>query len=55
MIRGWQLTLVGMAITPVFVVAMAIQTDLVANCELGNKRARKQAAKEYRKVISAPA
>jgi ATP-binding cassette subfamily B (MDR/TAP) protein 1 len=55
MIRGWQLTLVGMAIAPVFVVAMAIQTNLVAKCELRNKRAREQVAKEYYEVRAAPA
>ena len=55
MISGWQLTLVGMAITPVFVVTMAIQTNLVAKCELRNKRAREQVAKEYYEVRSTPA
>ena len=50
MIRGWQLTLVGMAIAPVFVVTMAVQTNLVAKCELRNKRAREQVAKEYYEV-----
>ena len=54
MIRGWQLTLVGMAIAPVFVVTMAVQTNLVAKCELRNKRAREQVAKEYYEVSSAP-
>jgi ATP-binding cassette subfamily B (MDR/TAP) protein 1 len=50
MITGWQLTLVGMAIAPVFVVTMAVQTNLVAKCELRNKRAREQVAKEYYEV-----
>ena len=54
MIRGWQLTLVGMAIAPVFVVTMAIQTNLVAKCELRNKRAREQVAKEYYEVSFLP-
>ena len=52
MIRGWQLTLVGMAIAPVFVVTMAVQTNLAAKCELRNKRAREQVAKEYYQVRS---
>jgi len=52
MIRGWQLTLVGMAIAPVFVVTIAVQTNLVAKCELRNKRAREQVAKEYYEVRS---
>ena len=55
MVRGWQLTLVGMAIAPVFVVTMAVQTNLVAKCELRNKRAREQVAKEYYEVRSGPA
>ena len=55
MIRGWQLTLVGMAIAPVFVVTMAVQTNLVAKCELRNKRAREQVAKEYYEVRLTPA
>ena len=54
MIRGWQLTLVGMAIAPVFVVTMAVQTNLVAKCELRNKRAREQVAKEYYEASTIP-
>ena len=50
MVTGWQLTLVGMAIAPIFVVTMAIQTNLVAKCEARNKRAREQVAKEYYEV-----
>jgi ATP-binding cassette subfamily B (MDR/TAP) protein 1 len=50
MIRGWQLTLVGFAIAPVFVVTMAIQNHLVSKCEFRNKRAREQVAKEYYEV-----
>ena len=45
--RGWQLTLVGFAIAPVFIVTMVLQSRLVAKCELRNKRAREQVAKEY--------
>ena len=45
--RGWQLTLVGFAIAPVFIVTMVVQSRLVAKCELRNKRAREQVAKEY--------
>lgn len=52
MITGWQLTLVGMAIAPIFVVTMAIQTNFVAKCETRNKRAREQVAKEYYEVRS---
>lgn len=47
LIRGWQLTLVGFAIAPVFAVTMAVQTNLVAKCEMRNKRAREDVAKGY--------
>jgi ATP-binding cassette subfamily B (MDR/TAP) protein 1 len=50
LIRGWQLTLVGFAIAPVFAVTMAIQTSLVAKCEGRNKRAREDVAKGYYEV-----
>jgi ATP-binding cassette subfamily B (MDR/TAP) protein 1 len=45
--RGWQLTLVGFAIAPLFIATMVVQSRLVAKCELRNKRAREQVAKEY--------
>lgn len=45
--RGWQLTLVGFAIAPVFIVTMAVQTNLVEKCEYRNKRAREDIAKGY--------
>jgi ATP-binding cassette, subfamily B (MDR/TAP), member 1 len=49
-IMGWQLTLVGVAIVPVFGVVMAVQTNLVARCELRNKRAREDVGKNYYQV-----
>jgi len=48
--RGWQLTLVGFAIGPVFIVTMVVQSRLVAKCELRNKRAREDVAKGYYEV-----
>lgn len=51
MVWGWQLTLVGVAIGPIFVAVMSIQTGLVARCELRNKRAREQIAKVYYESI----
>ncbi|TFK17892.1 hypothetical protein FA15DRAFT_675726, partial [Coprinopsis marcescibilis] len=51
MVRGWQLTLVGLAIAPVFAVIMAIQTTLVGKCEVRNKRAREEVAKNYYDAI----
>jgi ATP-binding cassette, subfamily B (MDR/TAP), member 1 len=47
LVWGWQLTLVGLAIGPVFVVTMVVQSRLVAKCELRNKRAREVIAKGY--------
>ncbi|EPS93998.1 hypothetical protein FOMPIDRAFT_128997 [Fomitopsis schrenkii] len=52
LVRGWQLTLVGFAIAPVFAVTMAVQTNLVAKCEMRNKRAREEVAKGYYEAIS---
>lgn len=49
-IRGWQLTLAGVAIAPVFAVTMAIQTGLVAKCEQRNKRAREEVGRHYYEV-----
>ena len=47
---GWQLTLVGFAIGPIFIVTMVVQSRLVAKCELRNKRAREDIAKGYYEV-----
>jgi ATP-binding cassette subfamily B (MDR/TAP) protein 1 len=47
LVRGWQLTLVGFAIAPVFILTMVVQSRLVAKCELRNKRAREDVAKGY--------
>ncbi|KAJ7774954.1 P-loop containing nucleoside triphosphate hydrolase protein [Mycena metata] len=52
LVKGWQLTLVGFAIAPVFALAMAVQTGLVAKCELRNKRAREEVAQGYYDAIS---
>ncbi|THH19333.1 hypothetical protein EW146_g1804 [Bondarzewia mesenterica] len=50
--RGWQLTLVGFAIAPVFAITMVVQTNLVAKCEYRNKRAREEVARGYYDTIS---
>lgn len=52
LVCGWQLTLVGFAIAPVFIVTMVVQSRLVAKCELKNKRAREDVAKGYFDVSS---
>jgi ATP-binding cassette subfamily B (MDR/TAP) protein 1 len=52
--RGWQLTLVGFAIGPVFILTMVVQSRLVAKCELRNKRAREDVAKGYYEVGLSP-
>ncbi|KAF8965780.1 P-loop containing nucleoside triphosphate hydrolase protein [Flammula alnicola] len=51
MVRGWQLTLAGFAIAPVFAITMAVQTRLVARCEVRNKRAREEVARGYYEAI----
>ena len=50
LVCGWQLTLVGFAIAPVFILTMVVQSRLVAKCELRNKRAREDVAKGYYEV-----
>ncbi|KAH9974422.1 P-loop containing nucleoside triphosphate hydrolase protein [Lactifluus volemus] len=49
--RGWQLTLVGFAFAPIFILTMVVQSRLVAKCELRNKRAREEVAKGYYETI----
>ncbi|KAF9237826.1 P-loop containing nucleoside triphosphate hydrolase protein [Melanogaster broomeanus] len=51
MVWGWQLTLVGVAIGPVFVAVMGIQAGLVAKYEVRNKRAREEVARVYYESI----
>ncbi|KAL5520889.1 HST6 [Sanghuangporus sanghuang] len=50
--RGWQLTLAGFAIGPVFAITMAVQANLVARAERRNKAAREEIAKSYYECIS---
>ena len=45
--RGWQLTLAGFAVAPVFVGVMALQTKLVVRCEARNRKAREDVARGY--------
>jgi ATP-binding cassette subfamily B (MDR/TAP) protein 1 len=47
LVQGWQLTLVGFAIAPVFGAATAIQGRLVAKFEHRNKRCREEVNKKY--------
>jgi ATP-binding cassette subfamily B (MDR/TAP) protein 1 len=52
LVVGWQLTLVGFAIAPVFAGVMSIQTKLVNKVEMTNKRKREEVAKGYYEAIS---
>jgi ATP-binding cassette subfamily B (MDR/TAP) protein 1 len=47
LVVGWQLTLVGFAIAPVFGAATAIQSRLVTKFEHRNKRCREEVNKKY--------
>jgi len=51
LVQGWQLTLVGIVIAPIFALTMAVQSKLVSKCELRNKRARESVAKNYYEVL----
>lgn len=50
LVQGWQLTLVGMAIGPIFAGAMMIQSVITSKFELKNKRAREDVARRYYEV-----
>jgi ATP-binding cassette subfamily B (MDR/TAP) protein 1 len=50
LVYGWQLTLVGFAIAPVFAATMAVQTNLATRCEARNKRAGEEVTKVYYEV-----
>ena len=52
LVIGWQLTLVGLAIGPVFALAMMGQSILTSRFELRNKRAREDVARRYYEVIA---
>ncbi|EJD01884.1 P-loop containing nucleoside triphosphate hydrolase protein [Fomitiporia mediterranea MF3/22] len=52
LVQGWQLTLAGFAIAPVFAVAMSVQANLVARAERRNKTAREEIARAYYECIS---
>ena len=47
LVRGWQLTLAGFAIAPVFAGVMALQMRLVVQCEARNNKAREDVARGY--------
>lgn len=50
MVMGWQLTLAGLAVAPVFAGIMAVQGHFVASAERRNKTAREEVAKAYYEV-----
>ena len=52
LVAGWQLTLAGLAIGPVFAITMSLQANLVAKCEQKNKLAREAISKGYYESIS---
>jgi len=51
MAKGWELTLVGLGILPVFTGIMSIQTKLVSKYEIRNKRAREEVARRWYDVM----
>ncbi|CAE6384177.1 unnamed protein product [Rhizoctonia solani] len=52
MVMGWQLTLVGLAVGPVFGVVMVFQVRWSGQIELRNKRAREEVAKQYYNAVA---
>lgn len=49
---GWQLTLVGLAFAPIFVVAMALQSRIVTKHEIRNKAKREAVAKRFYDMVA---
>ncbi|KAG9031180.1 hypothetical protein FRB95_003084 [Tulasnella sp. JGI-2019a] len=52
LVLGWQMTLVGFAIAPVFGIAMMGQSVLMSKFELRSKRAREKVEKRYFDTVS---
>ena len=52
MIEGWQLTLVGMSVAPIFILAIAVQSRLVTRFEGRNKLQREKVARCFYDVVS---
>ncbi|KZV77857.1 hypothetical protein EXIGLDRAFT_690471 [Exidia glandulosa HHB12029] len=50
LIQGWQLTLAGLAIGPIFAIVMTVQARLISHFELRNKRLREEVARRYHDV-----
>jgi ATP-binding cassette, subfamily B (MDR/TAP), member 1 len=50
LVRGWQLTLVGVAIAPIFAGALAVQSTWAARFEHRSKRAKELVSKSYYEV-----
>ncbi|CAE6438360.1 unnamed protein product [Rhizoctonia solani] len=51
-VMGWQLTLVGLAVGPVFGLVMVIQVRWSGQIELRNKRAREEVARQYYNAVA---
>ncbi|GAA95096.1 hypothetical protein E5Q_01751 [Mixia osmundae IAM 14324] len=49
---GWQLTLVGMAIGPIYIACLSMQTTLLSRFEAENKRKREDCAKRFHVSVS---
>lgn len=52
LIVGWQLTLVGLAVGPVFVVAMTLQSKFVSKYEARNKDRREEVNRRFYALVS---
>ncbi|KIY52629.1 P-loop containing nucleoside triphosphate hydrolase protein, partial [Fistulina hepatica ATCC 64428] len=51
MVNGWQLTLAGLAIAPIFAISMSLQARKVASYDRQNKKAREAVDKEYYNAV----
>lgn len=51
---GWELTLVGLGLAPVFIVATRLQASIIAKLEIKNKQMREDVAKKFHQVRFSP-
>lgn len=52
LVSGWQLTLVGMAFGPIFILAMSLQSKVVTKFETRNKRKREEVSKRFYDMVA---
>lgn len=52
LVSGWQLTLVGLAFGPIFILTMSLQSRVVSKFETRNKRKREEVSKRFYDMVA---